>query len=104
MPPGGRLPRHSHGCARFETIIQGTMEAEGRWLSAGDVMYTEADVPYGPHVAGPEGYTVVEVFANLPAMYQITWHTANGPVFNDVVADAGLTPERPVAHGDSGTR
>ena len=87
MPPGETLPRHSHGCARFETIIQGTMNAEGRWLGAGDVMHSEADVPYGPHTAGPEGYTVVEVFENLTGMTQLTFHTSRGPVFVDIVAE-----------------
>jgi anti-sigma factor ChrR (cupin superfamily) len=99
MPPGKKLPRHSHGCARFETIIQGSMESESGPLGVGDVMYSEADVPYGPHVAGPEGYTVVEVFSNLPGMYQLTFHTADGPLYFDAVADGGKSPERPTEVG-----
>lgn len=84
MKPGEVLPRHSHDCHRFEVIIQGSMTAVGpgegdRELTVGDVMIAEPNEMYGPHVAGPEGFTVVEYFSAMRGAYQVTFATERGP-------------------------
>ncbi|MFN0090724.1 MAG: hypothetical protein ACKVWR_10720 [Acidimicrobiales bacterium] len=84
MGPGSVLPRHSHDCERFEVIIQGSMDAVGpgegdRHLETGDVMLAGRNEMYGPHVAGPEGFTVVEYFSRLGGLYEITLDTKRGP-------------------------
>ncbi len=63
QPPGFCLPRHSHASHRLEFIVQGSLEADGRVLGPGDVMWSPAGEVYGPHVAGPEGVLTVEIFS-----------------------------------------
>ena len=84
MKPGEVLPRHSHDCHRFEVIIQGSMTAIGpgegdRRLETGDIMTAEPNQMYGPHVAGPEGFTVVEYFSSMRAVYEVTFDSDDGP-------------------------
>jgi hypothetical protein len=65
MPPGYVLPRHAHQCERLEVIITGTLTVDGQELGPGTVLRSGASQFYGPHTAGPEGCTTVEVFAQL---------------------------------------
>jgi hypothetical protein len=99
MKAGEVLPRHSHDCHRFEVITQGSMTAVGpdegnRELRVGDVMLAEPNQMYGPHVAGPDGFTVVEYFSRIRAAYQVTLETKKGPRKMDLLAsrDAARQP------------
>lgn len=65
LPPNHVLPRHSHPVARFEVVVLGTLDVGERVLQPGDVMVSEANEFYGPHTAGPEGCTTVEVFSSI---------------------------------------
>jgi hypothetical protein len=79
-PAGYLLARHSHGCHRFEVIIQGSVTDEhGNHLGVGGIMTAEPDEMYGPIHAGPDGYTSVEVFSRLEGTYLITWDEPDGP-------------------------
>jgi hypothetical protein len=94
MKPGEVLPRHSHDCHRFEVIMAGSMTAIGpdegnRELRVGDVMVAEPNQMYGPHVAGPEGFTVAEYFSRIRAAYEVTLATKKGPRTLDLLASAG---------------
>jgi len=84
MAPGWILPRHSHDCYRFEVVVQGTLDVGDRVLKVGDVMISEPNVPYGPHVAGAEGCTTFEIFSNHKASHMATLHLKGGPVDFDV--------------------
>lgn len=91
MKPGEVLPRHSHDCHRFEVITQGSMTAIGpgegdRELGVGDVMIAEPNQLYGPHVAGPDGFTVVEYFSRIRAAYEVTFATDDGLRAVDLLA------------------
>lgn len=84
LKPGEVLPRHSHDCHRFEVVIAGSMTAIGpgegdRQLNVGDVMTAEPNQMYGPHVAGPDGFTVVEYFSCMRGVYEVTFDTSTGP-------------------------
>ncbi|MFN0027179.1 MAG: cupin domain-containing protein [Acidimicrobiales bacterium] len=99
MKPGEVLPRHSHDCHRFEVIIAGSMTAVGpgegdRYLEVGDVMTAEPNQMYGPHVAGPEGFTVVEYFSCLRAAYEVTFETDRGPRQLDLLAKSRARADR----------
>jgi anti-sigma factor ChrR (cupin superfamily) len=84
MAPNWILPRHSHDCHRFEVIVQGTLDVGERVLKVGDVMISEPNVAYGPHVAGPEGCTTFEIFSNHRASHMATLHLPTGPVEFDL--------------------
>jgi hypothetical protein len=71
MPPGYRLFRHAHICHRFEIVVAGTLEADGRTLRPGDVMTARPGELYGPHVAGPDGCTTAEVFGSLDGVFRV---------------------------------
>ena len=69
MQPGYVIQRHAHPCERFEIVVRGSISAGDRTLVPGDVMIAGNGEVYGPKVAGPEGCTTVEVFANAPGAY-----------------------------------
>lgn len=99
MPPNATLPRHSHDCERFETIIAGSMHAIGpgennRHLKVGDCMIAHANEMYGPHIAGPDGFTVVEFFSRLQGAYEVTFDTKRGPWKRNLLADLPARPAR----------
>ena len=79
MPPNYVLFRHAHICHRFEVVVKGSLEAGGRILQPGDVMTAAPGELYGPHTAGPEGGTTVEVFGSLEGVFRVTAETADGP-------------------------
>ncbi len=71
MPPGYRLFRHAHLCHRFEVVVKGSLESDGRTLHPGDVMVARPGEWYGPHVAGPEGCTTAEVFGTQEGVFRV---------------------------------
>src|SRR5262249_4266042 len=65
MPAGYELQRHAHPCERLEVIVAGSLLVDGEVLGPGDVMASGAGEMYGPHVAGPDGCTTVEIFSSI---------------------------------------
>jgi len=91
MPPGYELFRHAHVCYRFEVIIDGSLiTEEGEVLTAGDVMVARPYEPYGPHTAGPDGCTTLEVFGAVEGTYRIVTEGPDGLV--EVDARRGELP------------
>lgn len=69
LPPGGELPRHSHGTHRVEIVVRGSLQmADGRILTPGDVWTSGPDEFYGPHTAGPDGVMTAEIFASCTGL------------------------------------
>ena len=79
MPPNYVLFRHAHICHRFEVVVKGSLEADGRILRPGDVMTARPGELYGPHTAGPEGCTTAEVFGSHDGVYRVIAETTDGP-------------------------
>jgi hypothetical protein len=65
MGPGFLIPRHYHGCERYEMIVTGSFYSGDEVLHPGDVMLAHANEVYGPKLAGPTGCMTVEVFERL---------------------------------------
>jgi anti-sigma factor ChrR (cupin superfamily) len=80
MPPGFVIMRHAHPCARFETIVRGTLESEDRVLRPGDVMVSAAGELYGPKTAGKDGCTTIEVFGAASGVTKRIEERADGSV------------------------
>jgi hypothetical protein len=78
MPPGYVLFRHAHICHRFEVVVKGSLTADGKVLGPGDVMTAVPGEFYGPHVAGPEGCTTVEVFGTLEGVFRVLAESEDG--------------------------
>ena len=70
FPPGCRIEAHTHPCDYSEIILEGTQQVSGKWLDVGDIRVGLANRAYGPLIAGPEGVTVLVIFAdgNWPAV------------------------------------
>jgi hypothetical protein len=83
MPPGYVLPRHAHSVVRFEVVVEGSLEVDGRVLRPGDVMVSEANEFYGPHTAGPDGCTTVEVFSSITGTGNAMMTTPDGATHVD---------------------
>jgi hypothetical protein len=79
MPGGYVLPRHAHPCERLEVIVAGSLQVGDEVLVPGDVMATPAGEMYGPHIAGPDGCTTVEIFSSVRGNGNITFDTDDGP-------------------------
>jgi anti-sigma factor ChrR (cupin superfamily) len=79
MPAGYELFRHAHPCHRVEVVVKGSLRAGERVLVPGDVMTADPGEWYGPHVAGPEGCTTVEVFTTLDGVFRVTARGTDGP-------------------------
>ncbi|HEY8217466.1 MAG TPA: hypothetical protein VIH82_10050, partial [Acidimicrobiia bacterium] len=77
MPPDYVLFRHGHPCERFEVVVKGSLEANGRVLEPGAVMTARPGELYGPHVAGPDGCTTVE-FSSQEGVYRVLCETDGG--------------------------
>ena len=63
MPPNYELWRHKHSCYRFEAILRGSIEVDGRPLGPGCVMTSAPYEAYGPYLTGPEGCVTIEIFS-----------------------------------------
>lgn len=70
FPPHCRIEAHTHDCDYSEIILQGSQKVSGRWLHEGDIRVGLANKGYGPLIAGPDGVTVLVIFAdgNWPAV------------------------------------
>ncbi len=70
FPPDCRIEAHTHDCDYSEIILQGSQKVGGKWLHEGDIRIGLANKGYGPLIAGPEGATVLVIFAdgNWPAV------------------------------------
>ena len=84
MAPNWVLPRHAHDCYRFEVVVQGTLDVGERILKVGDVMVSEPNIFYGPHIAGAEGCTTFEIFSNHHASHEALLDLAGGIAKFDV--------------------
>lgn len=92
MQPGAAIARHAHPCERFEVVVAGSLLVDGnRPLHPGDVMVAHPGEMYGPHVAGPDGATVVEFFGTARGAHVMIYDTPDGPQMVDFLDGA----ERP---------
>lgn len=80
LAPGQVVGRHAHPTHRFEVVVRGSMEANGRTLVAGDVMIADPGEFYGPNMAGPDGCTTVEVFADAIGAHTVLFDMRDGSV------------------------
>jgi len=77
---GHHFPRHCHDCERFEVVLDGGFtDGTGRHYTAGDVMIAHHMDMYGPHIADPGGYVVLEYFGSVLGTYELYWDTKRGP-------------------------
>jgi hypothetical protein len=81
MPPGYTLFRHGHPCQRFEIVIQGSLDiGDGRVAKVGDTFTADAWTLYGPHTAGPEGCTTIEIFSAVEGMFRLLSEGPDGEI------------------------
>jgi len=86
FPPGCFIEAHTHECDYSEIILEGSQKVGSQWHYPGDIRIGLANRGYGPLVAGPDGATVLFIFADgrWPA---ITLGNNDGSTLNvDVIA------------------
>jgi hypothetical protein len=64
FPPNSTVGSHSHESDSADIFVEGSQKINGRWYYAGDIRVVKGGTVYGPLVTGPEGATVLVVFAN----------------------------------------
>jgi anti-sigma factor ChrR (cupin superfamily) len=90
------FPRHCHDTERFEIVLHGGFtDATGHRYQAGDVMIAHHMDMYGPHIAAPGGYVVLEYFGSLLGTYELYWDTPRGPRKTNKIEEDHLA-----THGD----
>jgi hypothetical protein len=89
------LPSHAHGCWRWEIVLEGSVLIEdGTTLGPGSIMTAPPSEFYGPFRAGPEGYTVIEIFSELVGAHEITWSTPDGPQLQRILTESSTDAPR----------
>ena len=68
------LPRHAQVC-----VLQGTLDVGELVLTPGDVTTTAPHELCGPHAAGPEGCTTLEIFSTITGCGEVVYDTTDGP-------------------------
>ena len=91
---GHHFPRHCHDCERFEVVLDGGFtDGTGHHYRAGDVMIAHHMDMYGPHIADPGGYVVLEYFGSVLGTYELFWDTKRGPFkANKIEEEHGVRP------------
>lgn len=64
FPPGCTIEPHTHACDYSEIILEGSQKVGNKWLYPGNIRVGLANRGYGPLVAGPEGASVLVIFAD----------------------------------------
>lgn len=64
FPPGCTIEPHTHACDYSEIILEGSQKVGNKWLYPGNIRIGLANRGYGPLVAGPEGASVLVIFAD----------------------------------------
>ena len=64
FPPGCTIEAHTHACDYSEIVLAGSQKVGNQWLKPGDVRVGLANRGYGPLVAGPDGASVLVIFAD----------------------------------------
>jgi hypothetical protein len=62
--PGVVIGPHAHGSDYFSMVLKGDLEVTRRNEDVGSMRHVRATTAYGPLMVGPEGATVLEVFAD----------------------------------------
>lgn len=96
MPPNYVIVRHAHDCERLEVITQGSIWVGDKILYPGDVMIAAPNELYGPKVAGPDGCTTMEFFAEQKGIAgDITYELADGELIQVNYLEGDSRPEDP---------
>ena len=64
FPPDCYIEAHTHHCDYSEIILEGSQKVGSQWHYPGDIRIGLANRGYGPLIAGPEGATVLFIFAD----------------------------------------
>jgi hypothetical protein len=101
MPPGYTLFRHGHPCQRFEIVIQGSLDiGDGRTANVGDTFTADAYTLYGPHTAGPEGCTTIEIFSAVEGMFRLLYEGPDGQMLEADAREGVVPPDYVPLPGD----
>jgi hypothetical protein len=59
-----KIRPHYHGCDYISVMVEGSMTVGGKAHEVGSIRIVKAGTGYGPLVAGPDGCTVLDIFAD----------------------------------------
>ena len=69
--PGITVKPHAHACDYCSIVVQGSVEVTRRVHGTGSVRFVSAGTVYGPLVAGEEGTTLIDVFADREGIFPL---------------------------------
>jgi hypothetical protein len=89
-PPDITWDAQSHGADFVMFYLEGSQKVGDTWYGAGDVRVVKAGTVYGPITAGPEGSTVLLVFAsaNYKPKFEGDHPDETGSPYHDHVREA----------------
>ncbi len=61
--PGCKVDVHYHDCDYCSIVVEGSIEISHVIHKVGEMRFVKAGTVYGPLIAGPEGCTVIDIFA-----------------------------------------
>jgi hypothetical protein len=64
FPPAAELPYHSHDSVFCDAVVEGSIIIGGDVNPRGTIRLVPSKAEYGPSVAGPDGCTLLEFYAD----------------------------------------
>lgn len=77
--------RRTHDTAVFTTVIEGSIELDGRWCGPGDFQLAAAGAPHGDVVIGPWGATYMIFFGRRSGMVPSFLDPADQKIFDETL-------------------
>ena len=62
--PGAELPTHSHDSVFCDAVVEGSMIVGDQTNPRGTIRLVPSKAEYGPSIAGPDGCTLLEFYAD----------------------------------------
>lgn len=85
--PNSELPVHNHRSVFADAVVEGSMRVGDTVHLRGTIRIVQSGVDYGPSVAGPEGCTLLEFYADDTGRPAVLNRNALSPEFTAELAD-----------------
>jgi len=94
FPPNYQVPPHKHGSDYFSVVLEGEVTVTGKRFTVGHVRFIRESAGYGPLTYGPQGCTVLEVFASVDGVPAQPLRESDRPRFIEISEELRFSTER----------
>ena len=95
FPPDYEVPPHSHSCDYLSVVLEGSLVSTRKHYPVGAVRFVRADTGYGPLKYGPEGCTLLEVFARTSGVKATPLRASDQARFDEISQELAFRRQVP---------